>query len=185
MHHAPDDATFKNRTLENKSNTALSVPCVHQPRTGNPALRHSGPYNTIRRYGDTATLAEEGKGREKKKIRREWVNRGTGMNARARARGGTRCPSLGKERNRKRTTSRVTSSSSRNETDRRRDVESARFKRGYGTGVERTPSSSTVKGVTATRVITYAMPSRVTLHAVTPPTKSTNRELKKEVSTMK
>ena len=119
--------------LENKSNT-LSIPCIHQShgtRTENPALRHSGPYNTV--------------------IRRHWQKKG-GKKSK-----GTGKSRDGNERARRNSLSLVGKrvEPQKNYVELRQarrgtkliggTTSNPRDKRRYGIGVERTPSSSTSK----------------------------------------
>lgn len=123
-----------------------------------------------RQYRDTTDRGKE-KEREKRERERGRVNRGTRINAR---RNSLSLVTLEKEWNRKRTTSSYVKP--KNETDRRRDVKSARDKRGYGGSESKEHRHRRrQRSYNYGRMIIRDASSCVTLHAVwsTPPTKST------------
>lgn len=123
----------------------------------------------IRQIGRRRRKGKGGK-REREKERGR-VNRGTRINAR---RNSLSLVTLEKEWNRKRTTSSYVKP--KNETDRRRDVKSARDKRGYGGSESKEHRHRRrQRSYNYGRMIIRDASSCVTLHAVwsTPPTKST------------
>lgn len=129
-------------------------------------------------YAANIVIRQIGRGREKGreegrgKKERGRVNRRTGINAR---RNSLSLVTLEKEWNRKRTTSSYVKP--KNETDRRRDVKSARDKRGYGGSESKEHRHRRrQRSYNYGRMIIRDASSCVTLHAVwsTPPTKSTD-----------
>lgn len=124
-----------------------------------------------RQYRDTTDREKEKERERRGKKERGRVNRGTRINAR---RNSLSLVTLEKEWNRKRTTSSYVKP--KNETDRRRDVKSARDKRGYGGSESKEHRHRRrQRSYNYGRMIIRDASSCVTLHMVwsTPPIKST------------